>query len=112
MFDWLPPDLLRLRTLETWYATVLHHVREAITVAEAREREQARRQERRPPAPEWLLTRSIDTARTPTEVHTGDCRMAGKHTRAISRAQAVDALTQGLRACVHCRPDTVLGIDT
>ncbi|MFG3545757.1 DUF6233 domain-containing protein [Streptomyces clavifer] len=34
----------------------------------------------------------------------------GKRRRAISREQAVTALIEGVQACVHCRPDTTLGI--
>ncbi|RPK56266.1 hypothetical protein EES43_24800 [Streptomyces sp. ADI96-02] len=36
--------------------------------------------------------------------------MAGKRLRPITRDQAVNAIANGTRACIHCRPDTDLGI--
>ncbi|WP_371798429.1 DUF6233 domain-containing protein [Streptomyces sp. NBC_01707] len=40
----------------------------------------------------------------------GGCRAAGKRQRAIAREQALAALADGMRACIHCRPDTELGV--
>ncbi|MFF3061972.1 DUF6233 domain-containing protein [Streptomyces sp. NPDC057909] len=33
----------------------------------------------------------------------------GKRQRGITRDQALAALADGMRACIHCRPDTELG---
>ncbi|MGC5001173.1 DUF6233 domain-containing protein [Streptomyces sp. DT203] len=52
----------------------------------------------------------IGVGRPPIEVHVGGCHAAGKRQRAISREQALAALADGVRACIHCRPDTELGI--
>ncbi len=35
--------------------------------------------------------------------------MAGKRSLGISRAAALRALTEGVDACSHCRPDSELG---
>ncbi|MET7791952.1 DUF6233 domain-containing protein [Streptomyces sp. NPDC005248] len=40
----------------------------------------------------------------------GGCRAARKRQRAITREQALAALPDGMRACIHCRPDTELGV--
>lgn len=104
----LPPDLPRLRTLETWLAHSLHRVRQQIADAERREAERQRGITARPPAPDWLLETGIGNG-PPVYVHTGDCHMAGKRSRGIDRAAALRALTDGIDACPHCRPDTELG---
>ncbi|MFB7223986.1 DUF6233 domain-containing protein [Streptomyces sp. NPDC056227] len=39
----------------------------------------------------------------------GGCA-AGKRHRAITREQAMAALADGIRACIHCRPDTELRV--
>ncbi|WP_234442364.1 DUF6233 domain-containing protein [Streptomyces sp. NRRL S-1448] len=46
----------------------------------------------------------------PVAVHVGGCRSAGRRSRPINRDQAMRALTDGVEACVLCRPDTELGI--
>ncbi|MFF3335714.1 DUF6233 domain-containing protein [Streptomyces sp. NPDC002888] len=45
-------------------------------------------------------------------VHTGECWAAAKNGRCrpVTRQQALEALRQQVPACVHCRPDTALGI--
>ncbi|MDX2732896.1 DUF6233 domain-containing protein [Streptomyces sp. PA03-2a] len=109
MFD-LPPDLLRLRTLRTWYAMWLSRIDEAIAAAEQQEKEKRQGEERRPPTADWIVELGIGVGQSPVEVHVGGCRMAGKRQRIISREQALAALADGIRACIHCRPDTELGI--
>jgi hypothetical protein len=104
----LPPDLPRLRTLETWLNLQLHHVRQAITAAERREQEQQRAVQDRPPAPDWLLELGLNRDQ-PLYVHAGDCIMTGKRVRGIDRGAAVRALGEGVAACSHCRPDSELG---
>ncbi|WP_438489605.1 DUF6233 domain-containing protein [Streptomyces sp. S186] len=104
----LPPDLPRLRTLETWLQLTLDHVRQAIVIAEQREAQRQRATP--PPSPDWLLQLSIGAGSQPIAVHVGGCSSAGRRARPIGRDQAMRALAEGLEACVLCRPDTELGI--
>ncbi|MFE3146544.1 DUF6233 domain-containing protein [Streptomyces sp. NPDC059218] len=105
----LPPDLERLLTLRAWHSMCLRAVDAAIAAAEQRAAEQKRGKEQRPPAPDWMVERGIGQGAPPIEVHVGGCHMA-QNTRAVTREQALQALVAGVRACVHCRPDTELGI--
>ncbi|MET9142417.1 DUF6233 domain-containing protein [Streptomyces sp. NPDC004042] len=105
----LPPDLPRLRTLETWLALQLDQVRQRISAVEQREQERQRGIDARPPVPDWVLEHSIGVDRAPVAVHVGGCHMAGKRVRGIPRDMALRALTEGIDACSHCRPDTGLG---
>ncbi|WP_225825631.1 DUF6233 domain-containing protein [Streptomyces naphthomycinicus] len=106
----LPPDLTRLRTLETWLALSLDRVRQQIADAERREAERQQGAQARPPAPDWLLEQGLTGHSPPVYVHVGGCHMASQRSRGISRDAAVRALTEGVNACSHCRPDTELGI--
>ncbi|MCX5317781.1 DUF6233 domain-containing protein [Streptomyces sp. NBC_00154] len=105
----LPPDLPRLLTLRTWYAMWVDRIDEAIAAAEQRERERQQGEVRRPPTPDWVEL-SIGVGTRPIEVHVGGCYLAGKRQRVITREQALVALADGMRACIHCRPDTELGV--
>ncbi|MET8420627.1 DUF6233 domain-containing protein [Streptomyces sp. NPDC005134] len=49
---------------------------------------------------------SIGVGARPIEVHVGGYYAAGKRHRAITREQA---LADGIRACIHCQPETELG---
>ncbi|MGC5004833.1 DUF6233 domain-containing protein [Streptomyces sp. DT203] len=109
MYD-LPPDLLRLRTLRTWHAMWVARLDEAIAAAEQQEREKQRGEEARPPTPDWIIELGIGVGSRPIEVHVGGCYAAGKRRRALTREQALAALADGIRACIHCRPDTELGV--
>lgn len=109
MYD-LPPDLPRLRTLEQQLTIWVGHVRAAITAAEQQEAERRQGEARRPPTPDWVLELGIGVGAPPAEVHVGGCYATGKRRREISREQALTALNEGVRACVHCRPDTELGV--
>ncbi|MET8325085.1 DUF6233 domain-containing protein [Streptomyces sp. NPDC005181] len=60
--------------------------------------------------PDWIVELSIGVGARPIEVHVGGCYAAGKRHRAITREQALAALADGIRACIHCRPDTELGV--
>lgn len=102
-----PPDLPRLRTLETWLAMTLARVRKDIVIAEQLEAQQQRAAP--PPPPEWVLQLSIGGEGQPIAVHVGGCRTAGRRAHPISREEAMRALAQGLEACTLCRPDTELG---
>lgn len=105
----LPPDLPRLRTLETWLSLTLDQVRRAITAAEQREQERQQGLERRPPPPDWLLELGLNRDAPPVQVHVGGCWNSGKRTRGISRDEALRALADGVKACGACRPDSELG---
>ncbi|MFB7576973.1 DUF6233 domain-containing protein [Streptomyces sp. NPDC056165] len=63
----------------------------------------------RPPA-EWILEQGLNRDSAPVTVHVGGCHMAGKRWKGVPRDVAVRALTEGVQACGHCRPDTLLGI--
>ncbi|MET7857813.1 DUF6233 domain-containing protein [Streptomyces sp. NPDC005318] len=109
MFD-LPPDLPRLRTLRTWYGMWVGRIDEAIVAAEQREKERQQGEERGPPAPDWVMEFSIGAGARPIELHVGGCCAAVKRQRVITREQAPAALADGIRACIHCRQDTELGV--
>ncbi|MFE0516753.1 DUF6233 domain-containing protein [Streptomyces sp. NPDC058964] len=89
-----------LTQLDTW-----------IAAEERREAEQRRAQEMRPDPPEWLIQHGLNQ-RNIDYVHTGDCWAAAKsgRCRPATRQQARDALRRQVPACLHCRPDTALGI--
>ncbi|MGW8719181.1 DUF6233 domain-containing protein [Streptomyces althioticus] len=106
----LPPDLPRLRTLETWLALALDEVRQAIALAERREAERRRGLEVRPALPEWLLEQGLNRDSAPVQVHVGGCWNAGKRVRGIGRDGALRVLTDGVKACGACRPDSELGL--
>lgn len=106
----LPPDLPRLRVLETWLKLTLDRVRQQIADAERREQEHRTGQERRPAPPDWLLEYGLNRDALPIAVHTGDCRMAGQRAKGVDSDTARRALAGGVEACTHCRPDSELGI--
>lgn len=105
----LPPDLSRLRTLETWLALTLERVRKQIADAEQRQREQQRGIEARPAPPDWLLERGLNRDSPPVAIHVGGCWDAGKRSRGITRDEALRALADGVKPCIQCRPDSELG---
>ena len=104
----LPPDLPRLRTLETWLALALDEVRKAIAAAEQREAERQRGIETRPAPPDWMLEQGLSRDAPPLQVHGGDCWNRGKRVQGASRDEALRALADGVQACAVCRPDTEL----
>lgn len=110
MPDSLPPDLLRLRALETWHAMWLGRIREAIAAAEAVEERAARGAARRAlPAAGWKVeAQRMMADGAPWRVHHGDCAM-GKG-RACSRDEARRLLAEGVDPCPYCRPDAGLGV--
>ncbi|MEU5561367.1 DUF6233 domain-containing protein [Streptomyces globisporus] len=119
MDDDLPPDLARLRTLETWAAHYLTRIRTRIAAVE---RQQA--QPRPAPAPTAAAVPPAagpGRARTPdwgiaetgvgtsvAEVHRGDCWATGRTLRPVSAERARAELAGGMQACAVCRPDRVL----
>ncbi|MFE6364318.1 DUF6233 domain-containing protein [Streptomyces sp. NPDC057806] len=110
MFDDLPPDPDRLQTLRVWHALWVDPIDAKIAALRQRQTEEARGRPGRPAPPDWVVELGPGSSRQPVEVHVGDCHMAGKRRRAISRDEARRLLATGLRACLHCQPDTQLGI--
>jgi hypothetical protein len=106
----LPPDLPRLRILETWLVLTLDRVRRQIAEEERRAAERQRGIAARPQAPDWLVEQSLNRDVPPVYVHVGGCHMAGSRSRGVDRGQAIRALADGVDACPHCRPDTGLGV--
>ncbi|MGW3735170.1 DUF6233 domain-containing protein [Streptomyces sp. NPDC005148] len=83
---------------------------EAIAAAEQQDREKQRGEEVRPPTPAWIVELGTGVGSRPIEVHIGGCYAARRRRRAITREQALAALADGIRACIHCRPGTELGV--
>lgn len=108
MYD-LPPDLPRLRTLETWLLMTLERVRQQITVAEQVEALDAARKAPAAPPPAWAV--ELNSARQPSAVHVGDCTMGGAGGRPLTRDAALRAIAvEQVPACPFCRPDAALGV--
>ncbi|MFJ2851294.1 MULTISPECIES: DUF6233 domain-containing protein [Streptomyces] len=115
----LPPDLARLRILETWAAHYLARIRARIAAVE---RQQSRQQPPAPTAaPPARHAAGPDRARTPdwglaeagigvptTEIHRGDCWARGRSLVAVSAERARAELADGAQPCAVCRPDRVL----
>ncbi|MDT0570328.1 hypothetical protein RM704_23140 [Streptomyces sp. DSM 3412] len=53
MFDDLPPDLERLRTLRVWHVMWLERIDRKIAALRQREAEQEHERRSRPPRPDW-----------------------------------------------------------
>ena len=111
MFDDLPPDLDRLRTLRTWHALWVARIDTKIAAVQQRQAEAEHGRRNRPQLlPDWLVELGIGTGHQPLQLHAGNCYLAGKRRRAVSRDEARRLIATGLRACSHCRPDTQLDI--
>ncbi|MFJ2825648.1 DUF6233 domain-containing protein [Streptomyces toxytricini] len=105
----LPPGLPRLRTVVTYLRGELHRAEQALAAAEEQEAAAARRQ----PAPEppaWLIERGIGAGRLPVRLHAGGCWDTGKRRIPATPDQIRRLLAEGVTACIHCRPDTALGV--
>ncbi|MFJ6363396.1 DUF6233 domain-containing protein [Streptomyces globisporus] len=108
----MPPDLGRLRTLETWLTLTLDRVRQQIKDAEQRQQPAPTP----PPAPtprsrtpDWgIVQAGIGTSTT--EIHRGDCWAAGKTLQPITAERARTELADGAKSCDACRPDRPLGM--
>ncbi|MFD8047683.1 DUF6233 domain-containing protein [Streptomyces chartreusis] len=110
VFDGLPPDLERLNTLRVWHALRVERIDRKIAAVQRRQAEEERGRRNRPERPDWIVELGIGADRAPVQVHAGDCYIAGKRRRAVSRDEARRLLTAGLEACTHCEPDTQLNI--
>jgi hypothetical protein len=105
-----PSRLALLRFLERVQERDLARTRQWIANEERREAEQRRGRKARLPSPEWLIEAGLNPQGPPVFVHVGDCWMAGKRSRAVSREQARRALADGVTACRQCQPDAALGM--
>ncbi|APS23370.1 hypothetical protein TK78_34055 [Streptomyces sp. Tue 6075] len=119
MGDDLPPDLPRLRTLETWAAQYLTRIRARIAAVE---RQQAQQQPPAPTAaPPARPAAGPNRARTPdwglaeagigvpaTEIQRGDCWARGRSLVPVSAERARAELAVGAQPCAVCLPDRVL----
>ena len=108
-----PDRLDRLRSVREWLVWQLRRTDDTIAELERQEVDAARTARTLPsPTPGWKL--AIQRAGgnpTPDAIHTGDCGMAGKNTKPLTREQARHAITEGgITACPYCRPDTDLGV--
>ncbi|MFE5627367.1 DUF6233 domain-containing protein [Streptomyces virginiae] len=56
------------------------------------------------------MERGISAGRLPARLHTGDCGDAGKRCVPAAAEQVRRLRAQGVLACIHCRPDTALGV--
>ncbi|MFJ4467312.1 DUF6233 domain-containing protein [Streptomyces sp. NPDC089424] len=67
--------------------------------------------ELRPAPPQWLVQYGLNHTNIDA-VHVGDCYAAARsgRCRPATQQQAIDALRQHVRPCIHCRPDTALGL--
>ncbi|MCX4648135.1 MULTISPECIES: DUF6233 domain-containing protein [unclassified Streptomyces] len=104
-----PTRLDLLRFLERVQVGDLDRTRRWIAAEERRETERQRGAQVQPPTLDWLIEMGLD-GRDPVYVHVGGCHMAGKRSRGVDRDQAIRAVTEGVDACPHCRPDTELGL--
>ncbi|MFF5833708.1 DUF6233 domain-containing protein [[Kitasatospora] papulosa] len=100
----------KLRFLQRVQEQQLEVTRHWIADEERREAERAQGERARPPQPDWVLELGIGVGSRPVEVHAGHCYAIGRRRKTITREQAVGALSEGVQACTHCRPDTELGI--
>ncbi|MFI5987397.1 DUF6233 domain-containing protein [Streptomyces sp. NPDC051555] len=105
----LPPDADRLRTVVTYLRAELTRAERALLVAEQEEETAARRRTPREP-PAWLVEHGIGVGRPPTQVHAGDCWATGKRCVPATAEQLRELLARGVPGCIHCRPDTALGV--
>ncbi|MFJ9344803.1 DUF6233 domain-containing protein [Streptomyces sp. NPDC101733] len=80
-----------------------------MSVAEEREALTARRRPTIEP-PAWLVERGIGAGRPPVRVHTGDCWDTRSRCAPATPEQIRTLLAQGVPGCIHCRPDTALGM--
>ncbi|MFE2204540.1 DUF6233 domain-containing protein [Streptomyces rubiginosohelvolus] len=114
MDDDLPPDLPRLRTLETRAAHYLTRIRARIAAVEEQQTPASTAAPARPAAgpgrahtPDWGLAEA-GIGVPVTEIHRGDCWARGRSLVAVSAERARAELADGAQPCAVCRPDRVL----
>ncbi|MFE7935545.1 DUF6233 domain-containing protein [Streptomyces sp. NPDC057456] len=106
-------DALRFarRVVEQQAVRQLRLIDQWIADEECRETERRKGEQMRPAPPDWLIQYGLNRSNVDA-VHTGDCWAAAKsgRCRPATRQQAIDALRRQVPPCIHCRPDTALGI--
>ncbi|MEU4730766.1 DUF6233 domain-containing protein [Streptomyces sp. NPDC023588] len=105
----LPPDVIRLRTIVAYLRYELRRAEGALAAAEEQEAAAARLRPL-PDPPAWVVEQGIGAGRPPVSIRAGDCWDRGKRCRPLTAPEARRALSDGVRACTHCRPDTALGV--
>jgi hypothetical protein len=100
-------DLLRF--LERVQERDLARTRQWIADEERKLAERQRGEQARPAPPDWVLELGLNRDSAPVYVHEGSCWNAGKRSKGVDRTTALRALTEGVPACPHCRPDSELG---
>lgn len=110
----LPPDLVRLETLEIYLAGELRQVRDKIARLRAGVAAQPARAHTSPPGAGTSYVLSflrVQGRPAADSVHLADCHLASQHTRQLTVEQARRALAvDGVAPCQICRPDAELGI--
>ncbi|MFJ3205820.1 DUF6233 domain-containing protein [Streptomyces sp. NPDC086989] len=108
---WLPPDLDRLRTVETLLSVLLEQTRQRISVLEQAEQVRTDAARHKAPVVDWVIQYGISAQQRPELVHTGDCRMTSGRSRPVTRRQALETLQNtAARPCEICRADSALGL--
>ncbi|MFJ3184424.1 DUF6233 domain-containing protein [Streptomyces sp. NPDC086796] len=105
-----PSRLVMLRFARRVAVQHLDQIDRWIATEERWEAERQQGEQARPPEPDWVVELGIGQGAPAAEVHAGHCYSIGKRRRPITREQALRLLAEGTRACVHCRPDTELGL--
>lgn len=106
MNDFLPPDLDRLRVIETFLDLQLQAVRAEIARQEGAA---APVSHPAPPTRPWLVKYDISTAQRPLQVHVEDCAVSGPLTRRVAEDEARRWVVE-VGVCQFCRPDALLGV--
>ncbi|MFF3505602.1 DUF6233 domain-containing protein [Streptomyces sp. NPDC003247] len=96
--------------MRVWHTMWLTRIDTKIAAVQQRQAETDHGRRSRPEPPQWLVELGISTGRPPVQVHAGDCRMTGSRRRPVSHDEARRLPAGGLRACTHCRPETLLDI--
>ncbi|MGW9241298.1 DUF6233 domain-containing protein [[Kitasatospora] papulosa] len=105
-----PPRLEMLQFARRIALQQVDQIDQWIAAEERRAAERQQGEQARPPTPDWVVELGIGQGSPIAEVHEGHCYSIGKRRRAITREQALGLLADGVRACIHCRPDTELGL--
>ncbi len=98
-----------LRFLERVQEQDLERTRRWIADEERRQLERQQGEQARPAAPDWVLELGLNRDSPAVYVHEGGCWNIGGRHKGIDRSTALRALTEGVPACPHCRPDSALG---
>lgn len=106
------PDPSRLELLRFVLRVQEQQLQQTERWITAEEQRAALEAEKRPPQPppDWILERGIGQGRPPVYVHTAVCYKPSLRMKALTRAQALEALDAGVDPCPLCHPDADLGV--